>query len=84
MTRVIIDTDSAEDTALALQFAEERGFKARAEEHRVLTDDDMIFGIGRPATDAELTEYLLKIEEDENDESKWISIEDVKRQFSSK
>lgn len=65
MTIITIESDSDQKIQQILHFAEELGLAAKTEKHRVLTDDDMIFGIGRKATDAELLEYLLKGKDDE-------------------
>lgn len=49
---------------MLLQYAEELGLSAQKNEHRVLTAQDMVTGIGRKATTAELEEYLLKGQND--------------------
>jgi hypothetical protein len=72
MTIVTIESDSEEHTQLLLKYAEGLGLPAKTDGHRVLTAADMVSGIGRKATDAELTEYLLKSEDSES-----IDISDV-------
>lgn len=64
MTIITIESDSAEKTQLLLQIAEERGLSVKMDEHHVLTTKDMVTGIGRKTTDAELEEYLLKGQND--------------------
>jgi len=76
MALLIIETGSAAGTDLLLQFAAEHGFTVKTEPHRVLTDADMVTGIGRKATEAELTEYLLK-----GDDGEEIDIETVFAKF---
>ena len=65
MTIVTIESDSAETTEFFLQLAAERGLSVKTHEHRVLSDDDVTFGFGRPATEAELEEYFASEEDDE-------------------
>ena len=65
MALLTIETGSEEGTDLLLQFAAEHGFKVKPEPHRVLTAADMVTGIGRKATDAELLEYMLKGENEQ-------------------
>ena len=64
MTIVTIESDSDQKTALLLRYAEELGLPVKTDEHRVLTAKDMVLGIGRKATDAELLEYLLKAKDE--------------------
>lgn len=71
MKIIMIESHSEEETMLALEFAKAHGMKATTDEHRVLTDDDIAFGFGRKATEAELTEYFLK---DQGEEPIEISI----------
>jgi len=79
MTILTIESDSEETTALFLKIAEERGVHVTKDEHRVLTDDDVLFGFGRKATDAEMTQYLLSTEEDNEDE--YINIETIRQKY---
>jgi hypothetical protein len=65
MTLITIESNSDQTTEFLLHYAEEHGLVVKTNEHRVLTDDDITFGFGRKATDAELTEYLLKTESSE-------------------
>lgn len=65
MTIVTIESDSDQKTALLLRYAEELGLPVKTDEHKVLTTQDVALGFGRKATDAELTEYLLKSEKSE-------------------
>lgn len=82
MTVFTIESNSEETTLLLKQFVEEHGLLTTTNDHRVLTDDDMIFGFGRKATNAELREYLESTEE--NDEGTFYSIEEVRAKFSGK
>lgn len=63
MTVLTITSDSEEATELSLRIAEEHGLSVTTDEHRVLSHHDVLFGFGRPATDAELTEYFIATEE---------------------
>jgi hypothetical protein len=76
MTTLIIKSNSEEKTHLLLQFAEELGLSATTQDHRELTTEDLVKGIGRKATHEELLEYLLK----ENDEAP-ISLETAFAQY---
>ena len=60
MTTLIIKSNSAEKTHLLLQFAEELGLSATAQNFQELNIDSMVKGIGRKATDEELMDYLSK------------------------
>lgn len=78
MTTLIIESDSESKIQQVLHLAQELGLsvKTAQQEQRVLTDADMILGIGRPATDAELTEYILKAEDEEG-----IDIDEVFKRY---
>lgn len=65
MTIFTIESDSEIKSQQLLEFVEQLGLSVKTDEHRVLTTADMITGIGRKATDAELMEYLLKGEKSE-------------------
>jgi len=66
MTIVTIESTSEETTQQLLHFAEEHGLHFTTEPvHRVLTEADMVTGIGRKATAAELEEYILKGKDEE-------------------
>jgi hypothetical protein len=67
MTIVTIESDSDKKTEMLVHYAEELGLTVKTDEHRALTDNDVLFGFGRKATDAELTEYLLSTEEGDED-----------------
>lgn len=69
MTIVTIESDSDQKIQQLLDFVEKLGLTATTEKHRVLTAADMVTGIGRKATDAELMEYLLKGERSEKIDS---------------
>lgn len=56
----IVTIDSDKKTELLLKYAEELGLPVKTDEHRVFTTEDIAFGFGRKATDAELKEYLMK------------------------
>lgn len=58
MTILTIQSDSESKTQQVLKFVEQLGLSVTTNEHRVLTDDDVAFGFGRPATEAELAEYF--------------------------
>jgi hypothetical protein len=60
MTTVIIQSDSEKKNLLLMQLAEELGLSAEAQTFHDLTVNDMVTGIGRKATDEELTAYLQK------------------------
>jgi hypothetical protein len=60
MTTLIIKSNSEEKTHLLLQFAEELGLSATAQNFQELNIDSMVKGIGRKATDEELMDYLSK------------------------
>jgi len=60
MTTLIIKSNSDEKTNLLLRFAQELGLSATTKDYRELETVDMIKGIGRKATDDELTDYLSK------------------------
>ena len=60
MTTLIIKSNSEEKTHLLLQFAEELGLSATAQDFQELGIEAMVKGIGRQATDEELLDYLLK------------------------
>jgi hypothetical protein len=60
MTTLIIKSNSEEKTHLLLQFAEELGLSATAQNFQELNVDAMVKGIGRKATDEELIDYLSK------------------------
>jgi hypothetical protein len=58
ITVITIETDSEQKAELLLKYAGELGLTAKIDEHRVLTDEDMVFGIGRKVTSEELIEYM--------------------------
>jgi len=60
MTTLIIKSNSEEKTHLLLQFAEELGLSATAQDFKELDTAALVKGIGRKATDEELMEYLSK------------------------
>jgi hypothetical protein len=60
MTTLIIKSNSEEKTHLLLQFAEELGLSATAQNFQELNIDSIVKGIGRKATDEELMDYLSK------------------------
>ncbi|MET3978944.1 hypothetical protein ABIB62_001513 [Mucilaginibacter sp. UYP25] len=60
MTTVIIQSNSDKKTTLLMQLAEELGLHAETSEIKELSEADMVTGIGRNATDAELEIYLNK------------------------
>jgi len=64
MTIITIESGSDQKVQQILHFAEELGLTVKTDEHRVLTAKDMVLGIGRKATDAELMEYILKGEDE--------------------
>lgn len=65
MTILTIESDSETKTQQVLELVEKLGLSVKTDEHRILTAKDMVTGIGRKATDAELMEYLLKGENSE-------------------
>lgn len=60
MTTLIIKSDSEKKTRLLIQFAEELGLSASANDFEELNINAMVTGIGRKATDEELADYLGK------------------------
>jgi hypothetical protein len=64
MTTLIIKSNSEEKTHLLLQFAEDLGLSATAQNFQELNIDSMVKGIGRKATDEELMDYLSKETDD--------------------
>ncbi|QKJ28535.1 hypothetical protein HQ865_01765 [Mucilaginibacter mali] len=65
MTIITVESDPKEKLDLLLKYAEELGLSVKTEKHRVLSDDDITFGFGRPATEAELEEYFAGEEDEE-------------------
>lgn len=65
MTTLIIKSDSDEKTNSILKIAEELGLLVKQDQFEELTIDAIAKGIGRKATDQELTDYLSKAVGDE-------------------
>ncbi|MCO5949641.1 hypothetical protein [Mucilaginibacter flavidus] len=60
MTTLIIKSDSAKKISLIKQFVEGLGLSATTQSFEELDVNAMVSGIGRKATDEELTAYLAK------------------------
>ncbi|MFI5139887.1 MAG: hypothetical protein ACHQIM_18840 [Sphingobacteriales bacterium] len=60
MTTLIIKSDSDKKTRLLIELAEELGLSASAKDFEELNINAIVKGIGRKATDEELTAYLSK------------------------